>query len=460
MHKENLEWEKHCKYCIGDYVQACEDATIKNNNKARTLDCLYLRPAGNDQGGHDLLHLPANEVINRAYLITTPINKAIIRQVHALAVKDKMPRGLKIVNRADVTLCDSSWTAGVDYEDKDNQYDDEEEQSQSSKESENETVDERESDYDDDDDQESDMPGLLDSDEDSMSEGTSWSDTDSDESDSDDDDDYHNNMDFNEQADLVNGRVRTAGVQSHINGAEVGNKGETTVTDSSHHADAGVKIEEDIGEDLTADASINTELPEDANEAQFHTGVGEANEAANTEDGINTVSDTRDQNRTSETGVEIAYEADESTRATMKTPNRGNKNSTSPSPRRSDMLSRLKQRRSTRVTAPPQRYDPSEYRTSYKNLEESKKDMHLHAKTDNTNYYTQEEAQVIARVMCLHSIKEDSKRSFAQTYSLKKGLKVFGQKGKEGAYKEMNQLHNRIMFEPVRLQSIRVSNIL
>ena len=55
--------------------------------------------------------------------------------MHAFAVKDKMPRGLNIVNRADVTLCDSSWTAGVDYEDEDNQYDDEEEQSQSSKES-------------------------------------------------------------------------------------------------------------------------------------------------------------------------------------------------------------------------------------------------------------------------------------------------------------------------------------
>ena len=48
LHKENLEWEKHCKYCIGDYTQACKDATIKNNNKAQTLDCLYLRPVGND----------------------------------------------------------------------------------------------------------------------------------------------------------------------------------------------------------------------------------------------------------------------------------------------------------------------------------------------------------------------------------------------------------------------------
>lgn len=56
--------------------------------------------------------------------------------------------------------------------------------------------------------------------------------------------------------------------------------------------------------------------------------------------------------------------------------------------------------------------------------------------------------------MCFHSMKKDTKRSFSQTYSLKKGLKKFGQKGKDGAHKDMNQLHNRILFEPVRLQDL------
>ena len=77
--------------------------------------------------------------------------------------------------------------------------------------------------------------------------------------------------------------------------------------------------------------------------------------------------------------------------------------------------------------------------------------MHLYAMTDQTNYYIREEAQIIVRVICFHNMKEDTKYSFAQSYSLNKGLKKFGQKGKDGAYKEMNQLYNRIVFELVML---------
>ena len=40
---------------LGEYVQAHDDEQIKNNNKPRALDCLYLRPTGNHQGGHELL---------------------------------------------------------------------------------------------------------------------------------------------------------------------------------------------------------------------------------------------------------------------------------------------------------------------------------------------------------------------------------------------------------------------
>ena len=49
-----------------------------------------------------------------------------------------MPKGLKVINRAGITLYDSAWTIGVDYEDKDNEYDNKEEESQSSDKSEDE----------------------------------------------------------------------------------------------------------------------------------------------------------------------------------------------------------------------------------------------------------------------------------------------------------------------------------
>ena len=79
LYKENLEWDKHCKYCTRDYIWVYEDILIKNNNKVWILDYSYLRPADNDQEGYDLLHLQTNKVMNRANITPTLINKLIIR---------------------------------------------------------------------------------------------------------------------------------------------------------------------------------------------------------------------------------------------------------------------------------------------------------------------------------------------------------------------------------------------
>ena len=79
LHEENLEQDKYYKYYIRDYVQAYEDTSIKNNNKARILDCLYLRLVGDDQGGYNLLNLQMNEVTNRANITSTSISKSIIK---------------------------------------------------------------------------------------------------------------------------------------------------------------------------------------------------------------------------------------------------------------------------------------------------------------------------------------------------------------------------------------------
>ena len=41
-----------------------------------------------------------------------------------------------------------------------------------------------------------------------------------------------------------------------------------------------------------------------------------------------------------------------------------------------------------------------------------------------------------------------------QTYSLKKGLEKFGVRGKQAAYKEMKQLHKRVVFKPVKVETL------
>jgi hypothetical protein len=43
---------------------------------------------------------------------------------------------------------------------------------------------------------------------------------------------------------------------------------------------------------------------------------------------------------------------------------------------------------------------------------------------------------------------------FAQTYSLKRGVKEFGERGHKAAHKKMKQLHNRVVFIPILIEEL------
>ena len=116
VHKENIDYDKHYQFVLGEYVQAYDEPQIKNTNAPRSLDCTYLRPTTSHQGVHELLHIQTNRTINRPKLTPSAISPSIIKQVHTLTKADKMPAGLKIENRANLILFDSSLIAGVDYD--------------------------------------------------------------------------------------------------------------------------------------------------------------------------------------------------------------------------------------------------------------------------------------------------------------------------------------------------------
>ena len=116
LHRFNSDFEKHCNYSFGNYVQAHDDPRPKNSNETRTLDCIYLRYSDNLQGGHELLHLPTNHVINRQYITKLPVTQAVIKQVNEMATLEDMPPGLKIRNKTNNVLYDHAWIAGVDYD--------------------------------------------------------------------------------------------------------------------------------------------------------------------------------------------------------------------------------------------------------------------------------------------------------------------------------------------------------
>ena len=127
IHKTRLDCHKHCKIPFGTHVQAVDDnQNAKSTMKPRTLDCVCLRSTSNIQGGHDLLHLPTNKLINRGKVHPAPISKHVTAQVNNLGKVDGMPTGSKITSKHDDISCDSAWIAGVDYEE-DEEDDDENE---------------------------------------------------------------------------------------------------------------------------------------------------------------------------------------------------------------------------------------------------------------------------------------------------------------------------------------------
>ena len=126
LHQQNIDYERHCKFTFGMYVQAHNEPDPSNTNAPRSLDCIYLRPTSSAQGGHDCLHLQTNAKITRRKVTACVITPSIIRQVDALAEMDRMPKGLKIHNRANQLIFDSAWIAGVDYDEEafeDNDFD-------------------------------------------------------------------------------------------------------------------------------------------------------------------------------------------------------------------------------------------------------------------------------------------------------------------------------------------------
>jgi hypothetical protein len=65
LNQTNLDYTKHCVVPFGAYVQANQESTKTSSNVTRTSDAIYLRPAQNQQGGHELMDLNSGQLISR-----------------------------------------------------------------------------------------------------------------------------------------------------------------------------------------------------------------------------------------------------------------------------------------------------------------------------------------------------------------------------------------------------------
>ena len=150
LHQQNLDYNKHCQYAFGTYVQAHDEPDPSNTNSPCTLDCIYLHYNDNEQGGHDLLHLQTNQMITHRKVTPIPITPAIIKQVHRIAELEGMPKGLKVTNRTGHILYDSAWIAGVDYDEDEfeDEFNDDDYEPDDSDESDDDDNDNDDNDYD------------------------------------------------------------------------------------------------------------------------------------------------------------------------------------------------------------------------------------------------------------------------------------------------------------------------
>ena len=128
---EPLEYDRHCKFPFGSYVtvSANPNETDSKSPKARSLDCIYLRPPSNHEHRHQVLHLATGSVLHRATSDITelPVTDSVIKLVETMAERQGF-QSLKFKNRHKVELFPADWIAGVDYDDPniDDNYDQDE----------------------------------------------------------------------------------------------------------------------------------------------------------------------------------------------------------------------------------------------------------------------------------------------------------------------------------------------
>ena len=87
--------------------------------------------------------------------------------------------------------------------------------------------------------------------------------------------------------------------------------------------------------------------------------------------------------------------------------------------------------------------------------------LYISKENNNTEEYSSETAHIIAHIMCHFNNKTRkviiTKKIFyqlVQTHSLKIGIRKFGTREKKVTYKEMKQHHGRVVFTPVRVESL------
>ena len=101
---QTLNYDRHCTYDFGEYVQTHEEHD--NTMAPRTIGALAMRPTGNAQGSYYFFSLSTGRIINRLKATPLPMPNEVIDRVRRLARQQKANAGLVFLDRNKQPLID------------------------------------------------------------------------------------------------------------------------------------------------------------------------------------------------------------------------------------------------------------------------------------------------------------------------------------------------------------------
>ena len=93
-----IDFDTHCKFSFGAYVQAEYIPDPTNTMEERTKDAIYLDTLDGPQGGYLCMNLRTGRVITAYKLYELPVTDLVKARVEELARKDKTPEKLTFVD--------------------------------------------------------------------------------------------------------------------------------------------------------------------------------------------------------------------------------------------------------------------------------------------------------------------------------------------------------------------------
>ena len=95
---KTIDYNKHCKFKFGEYVQAQHTNQPTDIMVERRIDGIYLYPNLNSQGGHVIMNLNTGRIISRGNVVSIPLTEHVKERVENMAIQQGIDQ-VKFTNK-------------------------------------------------------------------------------------------------------------------------------------------------------------------------------------------------------------------------------------------------------------------------------------------------------------------------------------------------------------------------